>query len=110
MGGRRAAAGSRTGQGAAQGPRSGLGEEGPGAAGRLRGGGRQGPSRHFLGVETKPHSGCREGRGGAPSERWSGRAVPARAGRGSRPVRAARGGREGAAAATRSYRKIGGSG
>lgn len=91
-------ASSRAGLGAAQGRRGGRRQKrgagrsgsgqggrhrvrGRGSGGRLQGGGRQGPSRHLLGAETKPHSGCGEGDRG-PCEAGGGRAAPPGAGSG----------------------------
>lgn len=62
--------------------RAGVGAgSGRGSGGRPQGGGRQGPSRHLPGAETKPHSSCGEGDRG-PCEAGSGLAAPPGAGSG----------------------------
>lgn len=44
----------------------------PGLRGPSSGGGRPGPSRHLLGAETKPHSGCAGRATGDPARRGAG--------------------------------------
>lgn len=84
------------------GPGAGRGRRrvpGRGSGGRPQGGGRQGPSRHLPGAETKPHSGCGEGDRGAlrGRERTSGPAGGGQRRLDSREARGGRGGREEAA-------------